>query len=498
MPGFTEVESRILTKYISDISLSRSLTSIREVMENIWANEAPRIVKDYTDHGEEHSKRVAYFVEKLLQANPDAKFSQQEIYVLLAGIYLHDIGMQCDIVKYPEIKKKAEDLGANFKEEFIAKTTGGYSLEEQKEIRKNHHLLSAAWIDYLYEGRDTVLSHRIKSIPYDLVDDLIDVCKFHSKLSISDCPDCFGDYPSSRKKMVAAILRFADELDISSTRVKIETVKIFSINPENSIYWWLHNYTKINFVAINKINFKVNLHPEDFKLYSSFVRENYITNFKNKNKPVLDILVEQRIPVVIDNNSDVVAHTRAEKFPPEITTVLDKKIQNTETYEISIITDSSDKLDTVVHSHVKKLPLETVDLQLLRNNANSYKKSAERCLEQRLLPDGKIESPLVPAIVNLASSIEFYLKFLLAKEGKILSEYRLLDLFKSLDLAAQIDIINTTKYNKNEFELLLGKHSKASVEWRNIHIYGKNKNMSVDIQFMKKLMDSLEFIINRS
>jgi len=135
----------------------------------------------------------------------------------------------------------------------------------------------------------------------------------------------------------------------------------------------------------------------------------------------------------------------------------------------------------VAHSHVKKLPLETVDLQLLRNNANSYKKSAERCLEQRLLPDGKTESPLIPAIVNLASSIEFYLKFLLAKEGKILSEYRLLDLFKSLDLAAQIDIINTTKYNKNEFELLLGKHSKASVEWRNIHIYGKNKNMSVDI-----------------
>ena len=35
-------------------------------------------------------------------------FLRQEIYLLLAGIYLHDIGMQCDIVKYPEIKEKAE------------------------------------------------------------------------------------------------------------------------------------------------------------------------------------------------------------------------------------------------------------------------------------------------------------------------------------------------------------------------------------------------------
>jgi len=60
-------------------------------------------------------------ITQLLQADTAAKFSQQEIYVLLAGIYLHDIGMQCDIVKYPEIKKKAEDLGANFKEEFIDK-----------------------------------------------------------------------------------------------------------------------------------------------------------------------------------------------------------------------------------------------------------------------------------------------------------------------------------------------------------------------------------------
>ena len=327
MPGFTEVENRILKKYISDLKLSRSLTSIRGVMESIWAEEAPRIVKDYTDHGEKHSERLAYFAEKLLQVNPDAKFSQQEIYLLLAGIYLHDIGMQCDIVKYPEIKEKAESLGAKFDEAFTSQNTNEYSVEEQKKIRKNHHLLSAAWIDYLYEGKDPVLSHGIKSVPYDLVDDLMDVCKFHSKLSINDCPDNFSGYPTSRKRMVAALLRFADELDISSTRVKIETVKIFSITPENRVYWWLHNYTKIDFVESNNVRLKVDLHPEDFDLYGSFVREDYITNFKNKNKPVLDVLVRQKIPIIIDNNSDVVAHPRVEKFPPEITAVLDEKMK---------------------------------------------------------------------------------------------------------------------------------------------------------------------------
>ncbi|MCO5382458.1 MAG: hypothetical protein NHB15_10540 [Methanosarcina barkeri] len=235
--------------------------------------------------------------------------------------------MQCDIIKYPEIKQKAEKLDAKFNEAFTARTTNGYSLEEQKEIRMNHHFLSAAWIDYLYEGKDPLLSYRVKSVPYDLVDDLIDICKFHSKLSINECSNFFKDYPNNRKKMIAALLRFADELDISSTRVNIETVKIFSINPENSVYWWLHNYTKIDFVNSNIIRLKVDLHPEDFELYGSFIRDDYIFNFKKKNKPVLDVLVEQKVPVVFDNNSDIVAHSRAEKFPTEIAAFFDKKVQ---------------------------------------------------------------------------------------------------------------------------------------------------------------------------
>ena len=332
MPGFTEVENRILKKYISDPKLSNSLALIRGVMESIWANDAPRIVQNYTDHGIEHSERIVDFVEKLLQVNPDADFSEQEIYLLLAGVYLHDIGMQCDVVKYPAIKERAEakNLGAKFDKEFTAETTNGYSPDEQNEIRKNHHLLSAAWIDYLYEGNDPKLSPAIKSVPYDLVDDLMDLCKFHSKLPINDCSNFFNDNPNSRKKMVAALLRFADELDISNTRVNIGTAKIFSIYPDNSVYWWLHNYTKVNFVGPKKVRIKVNLHPEDFESYGSFVREEYITHFKNKNQLVLDVLVGQNIPIVIDNDSDVVAHNRAEKFPPEITAVLDKKIQESD------------------------------------------------------------------------------------------------------------------------------------------------------------------------
>src|SRR5665647_593983 len=327
MHEYSKTEKLIIKKYISDPKLSTSLVLIRATMEAIWGNDAPRIVQNYTDHGEEHSERVAGFAEKLLRVNLSAKFSQHEIYLLLAGIYLHDIGMQCDVVKYPKIKEKAEDLGAKFNEAFTAKETNDYSQKEQNEIRKNHHYLSAAWIDNLYEENDPSLSYAIKSVPDYLIDDLIDICKFHSQLSINDCPDSFNHDPNNRKKMIAALLRFADELDICSTRVNLETVIIFNLNPDNSVYWWLHNYTKVIFTNPNTISLTVRLHPEDFELYSTFISKDYISSFKNKNQPVLDVLVGQKIPIVISNKSKVVSDKRIKKFPLEITAVLDKNIE---------------------------------------------------------------------------------------------------------------------------------------------------------------------------
>lgn len=327
MPGFTEVENRVIIKYISDLKLSTSLALIRGVMEDIWVIDAPRIVKDYTDHGEKHSETVAYFVEKLLQATPDAKFSEEEIYLLLASVYLHDIGMQCDVVRSPEVKEGAERLGTKFDVEFTAETTNSYSLEQQIEIRKNHNFLSAAWIDYLYRESDSILSIAIKSIPNDLVGDLTDICKFHSKLSINDCPE-YGRYKSNiRKKMISALLRFADELDISSTRVGLDTLKNYNQNSERNVYWWLHNYTTVSFIGSNKVLLKIRLNPKDFELYGSFLFKEYIIYFKNKNQPVLDVLNRGGISIEIDNKSNVEQYKHINEFPHEITAIFDKMMQ---------------------------------------------------------------------------------------------------------------------------------------------------------------------------
>ena len=322
MAKFTEIETEIL-KHVKDDRLQSSLEKIREAVEDIWADDAPRIIHDYTDHGIKHCERLADFANKLLQANDGRVFSFQEMYLLLASIYLHDIGMQCDVVKFPKIKERAEALGAKFEVKFTAKTASKYSIEEQKEIRKNHQYLSAAWIDYANRTGETSAGQAAKTIPEDLVDDLIDICKHHAKLPITDCPLTFKFDPTGRKQLIASLLRFSDELDVDVHRVSIETVKNFSLNSKNSVYWWLHNRTKVVFSARNVVILTIRLHPSDAKQYGSFVYETFITEFRTKNRPVLSVLARDGIPIVIGEDSKVVEHDRAEQLPSEIVQALE-------------------------------------------------------------------------------------------------------------------------------------------------------------------------------
>jgi len=133
-----------------------------------------------------------------------------------------------------------------------------------------------------------------------------------------------------------------------------------------------------------------------------------------------------------------------------------------------------------------------MDLHLLINNARAFKKSADRSLEEKPLPNGQIEFLVVPAVVNLAFSIELYLKFLLVKNNISARSHDLSELFNNLDSITQQKIINSTSYDENEFKSLLSKHKKAFIEWRYLHEV--NTEIEAILVFMKKLSNCLEDI----
>ena len=348
MAKFTDFEEELL-EFVTDDHLHLSLATIRQAAEDIWATDGPRIIQDHTDHGIMHSERLARFAASLLEANAGRPLSAQQIYLLLAGVYIHDVGMQCDVVRFPEIKTRAEALGAEFHLEFTAQTTGGYSIDEQKAIRSNHQYLAAAWIDHAYRTGETALGPAAKTIPSVLVTDLMHVCIYHARLPITDCPLMLRWYPTQHKQLVAALLRFADELDVDGHRANIGTVMNFRLDPSNAVYWWLHNSTTVVFSPPNVVLLTVRLHPDDAKEHGSYIQNAFITEFQRKNRPVLDVLRQNDIQIAINADSQVAEDVYADPLPPEIADALRHLQEDPNLYRLKVHADREGGIDTGIH-----------------------------------------------------------------------------------------------------------------------------------------------------
>ncbi len=116
-----------------------NLHDIQKAIDSIWIPNV-HIINDFTDHGKGHSERVldwATVLLPILRDKTDGDLSDVEKYLLLASGFLHDIGMQCDIIKFPHIKKEAEALKADFTGVvFDAAFSSNYSSDAQKKFGK--------------------------------------------------------------------------------------------------------------------------------------------------------------------------------------------------------------------------------------------------------------------------------------------------------------------------------------------------------------------------
>jgi len=324
-----------------DDKLSGSLHNIMEAYEAIWVPNV-HIIKGYTDHGKDHSDRVldhAVNLLKILKCNNGKDLSEVERYLLLACVYLHDIGMQCDVINFPHMQTVAESLGAKFGGiDFNAKFSNEYSTDEQMEIRNNHQYLTAAWIDCAFRNKgqypESGFDYLAKSIPGSLVRNLIDICMYHSG-STADIKFDLCDYDkNARIPLIAALLRFADELDADLNRVpqpeKVQ--KNFRLPLNNIAHWWLNGRTRIYLDYItNKggktkgvITFEIKLHPGDSKSYQDLLQKMVIENFKIKNEAPLKILASYDIPITISDDSSIVENSYLEQIPEKILQELTK------------------------------------------------------------------------------------------------------------------------------------------------------------------------------
>ena len=256
-------------------------------VEKLWSTD--RIIQYYTDHGPQHSLRILEYVEQMPNITEYGFLVRDEIFVLLLGIILHDIGMQCDIRLLEQIRKKAEeDYKISFVENYA--TNQVLTDKHQQEIRKNHSALAGAWIKKVKIPNDySSLAHALSNLPGIFTDDLADVCRYHSFYDIQECPYSFKSYPQKRKQLLAALIRLGDELDIDYRRVTDSTIEHIAIPDEGMIHFLLHANTVIS-INDNAISTYYNLREDDIQLHKNNLQI-YHDRLIKKNHDSINILI---------------------------------------------------------------------------------------------------------------------------------------------------------------------------------------------------------------
>jgi len=173
------------------------------------------LIPHYTKHGVDHSERIVQYLGKLLEDFPTL-LNQQERFVLLAAIFLHDIGNQ--LPKYADIPIKST-----------------YSTEELEKIRKNHHLFSYEAIKDSIQGNSELLLGL--DICKEYTDFIALLCKYHRKLDLKYLKNTSIAGDPLRLHLLGALLRLGDELDADYRRVDMEVLNIIDIPIDSKFYW---------------------------------------------------------------------------------------------------------------------------------------------------------------------------------------------------------------------------------------------------------------------
>ncbi len=198
----------------------RGVENVRAAAARVWKTPLHRY---YTDHTVDHSERIIALLDGLTAGmmNTDKRLSPGEVFVLLAAAYLHDIGMQNE------------------------RFAGG----DLEAIRTAHHEQTAEMIYCVWEDPANAVNLALGDDPA-LVEAVALVAQAHREgaahrkvdLSSADYDPLPHGGETLRLRLLGALIRFADELDIDNRRVDLEQIKLMNLPVESQLHWWKCHY----------------------------------------------------------------------------------------------------------------------------------------------------------------------------------------------------------------------------------------------------------------
>lgn len=215
--------------------LRARLVTLRTDVAPILAN---NVLHHFTDHSVSHSDSLINFVDDLiapLQAQRHGvRLGPEELVVLYAACYLHDIGMQLEAAGATKVIQ-----GLNLPEPWE-------SLPEQTRrdlLRRHHPAISAEMVRASVNVRNPWVNHHIT--PECQPECLARVCEAHTVDVDSPLYNKLTrPEPRIRTPVVSGLLRLADILDESRRRAIPGKARTLLLDSVSQAHWWRHYYTK--------------------------------------------------------------------------------------------------------------------------------------------------------------------------------------------------------------------------------------------------------------
>lgn len=284
--------------YHKFLGLKKHFKSIESIIEIIFPL--------YSLHNHRHSETIINILDSFNHKKLLKKFrlNKFEIFYLISSAYLHDTGMMI-------IEKEDKE-----KDNYI----------NTKNIRRNHNYRS---FNYILEsanelGLDESEAHTLAWI-----------CKGHRNENLYDNPNYYpvpcSDDPNYtiRINLLTALLRIADELDISFKRVKKDMkkflVRVCDFDTITNLHWYKHYYT-INYSPsfveksgeLPKLLIELFFQLPDKSYENSFVIPFVIKPIKKEIDYLQKIFNYYGFSVDIKNTSHISINPELGKIPPEV------------------------------------------------------------------------------------------------------------------------------------------------------------------------------------
>lgn len=244
------------TKYLP------KLEKIEKTIGNI-AGKTRIIFPKYTNHGNDHLENVEKYASRMIPDDLKKSMPKEEIFFLLSGIWLHDVGMApANEDELNEYEKLSESERKKYR----------------VNIRKIHHVRSDNYIRAHYKELGiNKLEARI----------IGQIAKGHREIDLNNYRKINYNGTTINIASLSAILRLADECDVSKDResklspidIDDETHEKHYLKHELINHVWFDHKNEIIFISCLIEN------EEDFKPITEV--QNEITNKLNQTKEFL-------------------------------------------------------------------------------------------------------------------------------------------------------------------------------------------------------------------